>query len=73
MPVLYWLSCRTQAEKEIEMSDQTTYKALDELLKAVGNGLSVSYIAARPPLYRAYNEGAKVLDQAVKEGKYVFK
>jgi hypothetical protein len=70
--VLYGLSCRTQAEKEIEMSEetQTAYKALDELLKAVSN-LSVSYIGARPPLWQAYNKGVEVLDQAVKEKRYV--
>ena len=51
------------------MADQKVYEALDELLKAVSN-LPLSYIAARPPLFRAYNAGLEVIDQAVKERRY---
>jgi len=46
------------------------YKALDDLLKAVGQ-LSLSYIMDRPPLMRAVNQGHEVIDEAVREGRYV--
>ncbi len=49
---------------------QQTYEALDELLKAVGN-LSLNYITARPPLHKAVEQGHEVIDEAVREGRYV--
>ena len=46
------------------------YKALDELLKAIGN-LPMNFIVDRPPLHNAHEEGTNVIDRAVKEGRYV--
>ncbi|KKM94896.1 hypothetical protein LCGC14_1193680 [marine sediment metagenome] len=45
-------------------------KALDELLQAVGK-LALSYIMDRPPLMKAVNRGHEVIDEAVREGRYV--
>lgn len=52
------------------MSKQEAYEALDKLLKAVSN-LSMKEIVARPPLFKAYNNGVVEIDMAVKEGRYV--
>lgn len=49
---------------------QKAYKALDELIKAVGQ-LPTHEVLTRPPLYRAVNDGLKELDRAVKEHRYV--
>ena len=46
------------------------YEALDKLLRAVGN-LSMNYITDRPPLHKAVNDGHKVMDDGVREGRYV--
>lgn len=46
------------------------YKALDDLLKAVGN-LPMNFITSRPPLHKAVEQGVIVIDQAVKAGRYV--
>ena len=46
------------------------YKALDDLLKAIGK-LSLSYIMDRPPLMKAVNRGHEIIDEAVREGRYV--
>ena len=46
------------------------YKALDELLKAIGN-LPMNFIMDRPPLHKAVEQGSLVIDLAVKEGRYV--
>ncbi len=50
--------------------ENKSYEALDKLLKAVG-GLALSYIMDRPPLMRAVNQGHEVIDEAVREGRYV--
>lgn len=52
------------------MQDREPFIALDSLLKAVGN-LPLSYVMARPPLYKAVEQGHEVIDQAVREGRYV--
>ncbi len=46
------------------------YKALDELLQAVSK-LALGYIMDRPPLMKAVNRGHEVIDEAVREGRYV--
>ncbi len=46
------------------------YKALDDLLKAVSN-LPMKFIVDHPPLHKAFDQGTLVIDQAVKEGRYV--
>lgn len=52
------------------MQDRDPFIALDNLLKAVGN-LPLSFIMDRPPLMRAVNQGHEVIDEAVREGRYV--
>ncbi len=51
------------------VTDVDAYKALDELLAAVGN-LPFKFIRSHPPLDRAVEQGHKVIDEAVKEGRY---
>jgi hypothetical protein len=50
--------------------ENKSYEALDNLLKAVGN-LPLNYIMDRPPLMSATNRGHEVIDEAVREGRYV--
>ena len=52
------------------MQDREPFIALDNLLKAIGN-LSMNYITARPPLHKAIEQGHEVIDEAVREGRYV--
>ena len=47
-----------------------TYKALDELLEAIGR-LPLNQVTTRPPLQKAYVQGCEIIDRAVKEGRYV--
>lgn len=51
------------------VTDVNAYKALDELLTAVGN-LPYKLITSRPPLDRAVEQGHIVIDEAVKENRY---
>lgn len=46
------------------------YQALDELLTGVGL-LPLNQITTRPVLHKAVVRGHEVIDQAVKEGRYV--
>ncbi len=50
--------------------ENKAYEALDRLLKAVGN-LPMNFIMDRPPLAKAVKQGHEVIDQAVREGRYV--
>jgi len=52
------------------VQDREPFIALDNLLKAVGN-LPLNFIMDRPPLQRAVNQGHEVIDEAVREGRYV--
>ena len=49
---------------------QEVYAALDELLKGVGL-LPLNQVTSRPVLHKAVEHGMKVLDEAVKENRYV--
>ena len=51
-------------------SIQETYMALDNLLKGVGL-LPLNQVTSRPVLHKAVEHGMKVLDEAVKENRYV--
>ncbi|KKL46234.1 hypothetical protein LCGC14_2347600 [marine sediment metagenome] len=55
------------SEQDVE---NQAYEALDGLLKAIGN-LPMNFIMDRPPLMRAVNQGHEVIDEAVREGRYV--
>ena len=74
MPVLYRVSCRPQAkdkeDKIVQERIDEAYTALDTLLEAMGR-LPINQITTRPPLHQAYIRGLKVIDEAVKEGRYV--
>ncbi len=52
-----------------EHAKQEAYKALDDLLDAVGN-LPLKFIRERPPLDKAVEQGHKVIDEGVKEDRY---
>ncbi len=49
---------------------QELYTTLDELLKGVGL-LPLGQVTSRPVLHKAVDRAMEVLDQAVKENRYV--
>ncbi len=59
----------TEQKNHIPLPIDEAYKALDKLLEAVGQ-LSLSFVQNHPNLYQASMQGLKVIDAAVKEGRY---
>lgn len=59
-----------EKSREFTVPCHEAYETLDKLLEAVGQ-LSLNFIQDRPPLYHAQMQGLKVIDAAVKEGRYV--
>ena len=47
-----------------------SYAALDELLKGVGL-LPLNQVTTRPVLHKAVERAMEVIDEAVREGRYV--
>ncbi len=60
------------AGQEMTMQERIkeAYAALDALLEGMGR-LPINQITTRPPLHQAFIRGLKVIDEAVKEGRYV--
>ena len=52
------------------MDDQEPYAALDNLIDHIGNDLPPDVVNSRPALKSAVIRGLKVIDRAVKEGRY---
>jgi len=52
------------------VDEQEPYAALDNLIDHIGNDITPGIIERRPALKAAVIRGLKVIDRAVKEGRY---